>query len=89
MAYEHKERRSGHDIEGIVRTAVEQLKKEIPLLSREEHDFIAMLIRREQIRFDRWEKIKTQVLGWGIIAIAGWIGVIVWDNVIRMSRGIH
>ena len=27
----------------------------------------------------RWEAMKTQVGGWGIVVLLGWIGVAVWE----------
>lgn len=43
----------------------------------EHHEYVALLIRREQQREERWEEIKRQVLGWGIIALAGSLGTYV------------
>lgn len=38
------------------------------------HEWIKSQIRKEKRRQEMWVKIKTQVIGWGIIAIAGSIG---------------
>lgn len=38
------------------------------------HAFIDVLIEREQKKSQLWENIKTQVLGWGIIGVAGGLG---------------
>jgi len=43
------------------------------------HVYVDTMIERNKREQERWEKIKSQVLGWGIIAIAGWIGKLVLD----------
>jgi len=50
------------------------------MLSAEETETLRMIVRREAREAERWEKIKSQVLGWGVIAIAGWIGKFILDN---------
>lgn len=40
------------------------------------HDYINSQIDKNARDAERWEKIKTQVLGWGVIAIVGWLGTI-------------
>lgn len=42
------------------------------------HAFIEMMITREERRVQRWESIKTQVGGWSIILILGFIGKTMW-----------
>jgi len=42
------------------------------------HLFIAKWIAKEKREEERWEKIKTHVLGWGIIGIIGSIGTAVY-----------
>lgn len=41
------------------------------------HEFISEFIEQERMKRERWEQIQRQVLGWGIIAIAGTVGSIV------------
>lgn len=43
---------------------------------RKHHDYIDSEIEKNARDAERWEKIKTQVLGWGVIAIVGWLGTI-------------
>lgn len=45
------------------------------------HEYIQSQIDRNRRDEERWEKVKTQVLGWGVIAIAGWIGKLVLDAI--------
>ena len=40
----------------------------------EHHEFVRMLIKKEERKKERWEKVKTQVLGWGIVALIGAVG---------------
>lgn len=41
---------------------------------KSDHAFLRMLEERERRKDEMWEKVKTQVLGWGIIAVVGGIG---------------
>ncbi|MEY4718474.1 MAG: hypothetical protein RL563_1092 [Pseudomonadota bacterium] len=41
------------------------------------HDFVQRWIEKEKIKAERWEEIKRQVFGWGLIAIIGAIGTVV------------
>lgn len=42
------------------------------------HDAIQLWVERQTRRAAMWDKIATQVGGWGIIVILGGIGVAVW-----------
>lgn len=53
------------------------------------HDYIQMCIERERRRREMWEKVKTQVLGWGIIAMIGFLGKIAWDSWQHYLHNIH
>ena len=50
-------------------------------LTAEEIDVLRVIVKREAREAERWERIKGQVLGWGVIAIAGWLGKLVLDAV--------
>lgn len=41
---------------------------------RLEHDFVKAMLERERLRADFYRDIKKQVFGWGIMAIAGFLG---------------
>jgi len=43
----------------------------------EHHQFISEFIAESRLRQERWEAIKRQVLGWGIIAIVGSLGSLI------------
>ena len=43
-------------------------------MHREHHEFIRTYIEERRIKQERAEKIKTQVLGWGIVALLSGIG---------------
>lgn len=40
-------------------------------ISEDEHAFIKAMLLREQRRSERWNKVRTQTLGWSIIAALG------------------
>lgn len=42
------------------------------------HRFIDTMIKKEERAQQRWETIKTQVLGWGVIALIGSVGTAVY-----------
>lgn len=42
------------------------------------HAFIEMMIKKEERKVQRWETIKTQVGGWGIILVLAFIGKTMW-----------
>lgn len=46
------------------------------------HQFVEMEMQRREERHRRWEKVKVQVYGWGIITLLsalGWVGKKVYD----------
>lgn len=50
------------------------------------HAYIEMMIKKEEGRTQRWETIKTQVGGWSLILIIGFIGKTVWVFFREMVR---
>lgn len=50
---------------------------------RHDHEFIKFLKEREERRIARWEKIRQQVYGWGIIMLLGSIGTAVYQFFIK------
>lgn len=44
------------------------------------HQFIEMMIKKEERRIERWEKIKAQTWAWGIISVLGIIGTAVYKT---------
>lgn len=61
-------------IKSTVREAVHEVILEHRQLADEEIDALRAIVRREARQQDRWDKIKIHVLGWGIVAIVGWVG---------------
>ena len=47
----------------------------------EHHNYVGALIERERKRTERNEKIKTQVIGWGVVTAIGGIGYAIWEAV--------
>lgn len=52
-------------------------------LHRKHHDYIDVLLVREQRRAERWESIKAHVYGWGIITAITGIGALVWNYIAK------
>lgn len=74
------------ELELMMRSVFTTLHNEsIALVTPGEHEFLKMLIRREQLRAERWEKIKIHVLGWGIVGAVGWLGAVVLDAIVKLS----
>lgn len=51
---------------------------------REMSDFLQAWKLRERRKSEMWEAIKTQVLGWGIVAIIGTVGTWVASNILHV-----
>lgn len=52
------------------------------------HAFIEMMISKEERKQQRWESIKTQVGGWGIVLVLAFIGQAVWKMAVSViTRG--
>lgn len=51
---------------------------------REQHKFIEEWIEEVKIKRERREKIKTQVMGWGIVSVLGSIGTGVYHSIIYL-----
>jgi len=50
---------------------------------KEHHAFVQKMIEREERKQEMWEKIKAQVLGWGVIALVGGIGTAVYNYLFK------
>lgn len=50
---------------------------------RTDHEFIKFLKEREERKIARWEKVRQQVYGWGIIMAIGSIGTAVYQFFIK------
>jgi len=50
------------------------------------HAFIEMMIKKEERKQERMEKIKTQVGGWAVILLLGFLGKAVWDFVEKQIK---
>jgi glycyl-tRNA synthetase (class II) len=49
------------------------------------HEYINSQIEMNAIAKERWEKVKTQTLGWGILALAGWLGTVVLEALMKLK----
>lgn len=62
-------------INKVIRSGIDDVMRQYIHLSHEEAEVLRMIVRKDARRAEMWEKVKSQVLGWGIIAIAGWLGL--------------
>jgi hypothetical protein len=53
---------------------------------REQHAFIREWIEEVKIKRDRREKIKTQVLGWGLVTFLGSIGTASYHSFLYLKE---
>ena len=53
---------------------------------KEQHRFIEEWIEEVKIKRERREKIKTQVMGWGIVSVLGSIGTGVYHSIIYLRE---
>ena len=60
-------------VEGVMNRVLDKRRGE-DLDHKSHHAFIEEMIRKETRKQEMWEKIKAQVLGWGIVAIVGALG---------------
>lgn len=78
--WDGSERRNEASQEDFVRAVVCAIREELTFggvpeeVHREQHAFLAEWIEEIRVKRERREKIKTQVMGWGIIAALSSIG---------------
>ena len=46
---------------------------------KDDHEFVRAWVLKEQRRQEMWLKVKTHVLGWGIVGLVGGLGAAVWE----------
>lgn len=59
----------------VVTEGIDNVMRQYIHLSQEEAEVLRMIVKKEARQAEMWEKVKSQVLGWGIIAIVGWLGL--------------
>lgn len=68
------------DADAIAKAVACAVREELASLTvpedmhREHHEFIREYIEERRIKRERAEKIKTQVMGWGVVTLLGSIG---------------
>ena len=48
------------------------------------HEFLDMLIAEKRVKIARMEKVKTHVIGWGVVTGIGGMGYAIWAGVKTM-----
>lgn len=71
-------------VDAVAEAVINSLRSEVAFVTPDEHAFLKAWIKREEIRAERWEKIKVHVLGWGVVAAVGWLGSSILDSVKNM-----
>ena len=85
-------RKNKGDRESLVTAIACAVRTEIACLTvpeelhREHHDFIKTWIERQKRKDERWDKIKTQVGGWGIIAFLSGVGKGVYEAALLIKE---
>lgn len=74
------------DYEKIFYEVIEKYRHLHDEVHSSHHAFIETMIKREERRQERLEKIKTQVGGWGVIIFLGFMGKVVWNFVEKQLR---
>ena len=72
---------SKEDLKEVLDASLNELKWVDQATHKEHHSFVESLIEKEHRKQERWEKIKTQVLGWGIMVVVGSIGAWVLNHI--------
>lgn len=62
-----------------IRNLLDERARLEPEVHAEHHAFVKALMERERRKTELWEKVKTQVLGWGLIAAVGTLGTIIFE----------
>lgn len=55
-------------------------------MHREHHEFIREYIEERKVKRERAEKIKTQVMGWGLVTVLGSIGTGVYHTFLYLRE---
>lgn len=58
-----------------------------PEAHKEHHDFLKEWIAKEKRKQERYEKVRTQVTGWGIISVLTGIGAAVYNTFFKSNGG--
>lgn len=76
-------------VKRLVKAIVEEMDKRRSVSAEEHrahHAFLDAWIQKEQRKEERWNKVRTQLTGWGIITFLGGIGAgayHLWQYVIK------
>lgn len=55
---------------------------------KEHHAFVSLMIEKERIKQQRWEAIRRQVLGWGVIVLLSGIGYAMYDHLVNAVAAV-
>ena len=104
MTEEFKERRkdslSKNDLRDVVeevfesrRIKIEEIKESISEalqdhLQADSHQFVKMLMAKEQRKQELWEKTKAHVVGWGSVALLTYFANIFWHDLISVFTNL-
>ena len=84
--------RRKHNRDDFVKSVVCAIREEVLIggidaeAHKEQHRFIKEWIEEVKIKRERREKIKTQVMGWGIVSVLGSIGTGVYHSIIYLRE---
>ena len=81
-----------HNRDDFVKSVVCAIREEVLIggidaeAHKEQHRFIEEWIEEVKLKRERREKIKTQVMGWGIVSVLGSIGTGVYHSIIYLRE---
>lgn len=92
-SWDGQERRK-HGREEFIKAVVRAIREEtiggVDInVHSEQHRFIEEWIAEVKRKTDRREKIKTQVMGWGIISVLGSIGTGVYHSIVYLREHLR
>ena len=86
--WDGQERRDGpaqvtkQDIQDILDAAVERH------MNSDAHQFVQTMMQREQRKTELWEKIKAQMIGWGLVTLLAFAANLLWQDIIHFIQGL-
>ena len=62
------------------------LSMDNPEQHADDHRYVQLLIQRERKRAKRWESVRQQVMGWGIVILLSAVGTTVYQAFAQTLR---
>lgn len=66
-------------LRGLLNEVLEERSRIDSETHREHHAFIEALIKRDQAKTEMFEKIRGQIIQWGVIGVISGAGTLLWN----------